>query len=190
MGFDRPRSGGFGGRSGGSRGGFGGGRGRSFGGDRGGFGGGFRDRSPREMHDAICTKCKKECQVPFRPTGDKPVLCSDCFRDSDSGSRGSSRNGSSGGMSQEQFKTINTKLDKILEVLDTIEFEDEEGDEEENDAGDEEEAEELVEEEESSDKNEGEEKDNKDSKEDLDEDIEGELDEDSDEESPNEPKTA
>ena len=79
FGGDRGR---FGGRSGG----FGGGR--SFGGgSRGGFG---RDRDserrPLEMHDVVCDKCKKECQVPFKPTGDKPVLCSDCFRKNDSGS--------------------------------------------------------------------------------------------------------
>jgi CxxC-x17-CxxC domain-containing protein len=42
-------------------------------------GGGFRDSSPREMHDAVCDECKKDCQVPFKPTQGKPVLCKDCF---------------------------------------------------------------------------------------------------------------
>lgn len=32
-----------------------------------------------QMHNAICADCGKECQVPFMPTGDKPVYCSDCF---------------------------------------------------------------------------------------------------------------
>jgi CxxC-x17-CxxC domain-containing protein len=42
--------------------------------------GGFRNNSePREMHDAVCSKCKKECQVPFKPTQGKPVLCKECF---------------------------------------------------------------------------------------------------------------
>lgn len=31
------------------------------------------------MHQAICSQCGKDCQVPFRPTGDKPVYCSDCY---------------------------------------------------------------------------------------------------------------
>jgi CxxC-x17-CxxC domain-containing protein len=31
------------------------------------------------MHKAICSNCGKECEVPFRPTGVKPVLCNDCF---------------------------------------------------------------------------------------------------------------
>lgn len=63
-----------------------------FGGKRGG---GFSDRSSerRTMHDAICSQCGNSCQVPFRPTGDKPVFCSDCFRGKEgSESRGFDRN--------------------------------------------------------------------------------------------------
>src|SRR3989338_2548936 len=65
-------------RSGGDRGfkkrSFGGG----FGGDRNrGFGG--RDGGKPFMHKAICAQCGKECQVPFKPTGDRAVFCSDCF---------------------------------------------------------------------------------------------------------------
>ncbi|MFH1776428.1 MAG: CxxC-x17-CxxC domain-containing protein [Candidatus Omnitrophota bacterium] len=38
------------------------------------------------MHKATCAECKKECEVPFKPSGDRPVYCKDCFskrRDSD-----------------------------------------------------------------------------------------------------------
>jgi len=41
-------------------------------------GGGF-DRGPREMHKATCSDCKKECEVPFKPTGDRPIYCRDCY---------------------------------------------------------------------------------------------------------------
>lgn len=34
----------------------------------------------REMHQAICASCGCETMVPFRPSGDRPVYCSDCFR--------------------------------------------------------------------------------------------------------------
>ena len=44
---------------------------------RGGGGGGNFQR--REMHPATCAECGKETQVPFRPSGDRPVYCSDCF---------------------------------------------------------------------------------------------------------------
>ncbi len=51
----------------------------SYGGG-GGFGGGGYSRGPREMHDAVCARCGNETQVPFRPTGARPVYCSDCVR--------------------------------------------------------------------------------------------------------------
>ena len=43
------------------------------------FGGGY-DRGPREMHPAVCAECGKDTTVPFRPRGDRPVYCNDCFR--------------------------------------------------------------------------------------------------------------
>ena len=56
------------------------GAGASSYGDSGGYGGGGYSRGPREMHDATCARCGNETQVPFRPTGARPVYCSDCFR--------------------------------------------------------------------------------------------------------------
>ena len=55
-----------------------------FGNDGGFRSGGFnrgprRDFGPREMHKAVCSECKKECEVPFKPTEGKPVYCRDCF---------------------------------------------------------------------------------------------------------------
>ena len=44
----------------------------------GGGGGGFGGR-PREMHKTTCSECKKECEVPFKPSGDRPVFCKECF---------------------------------------------------------------------------------------------------------------
>ncbi|MCX6779399.1 MAG: hypothetical protein NTU97_04185 [Candidatus Magasanikbacteria bacterium] len=123
------RHGGGGGRS------FGGG-GRSFGGGGRSFGGGGRDGGRPEMHKATCGKCGKECEVPFRPTGERPVFCSDCFREqgqgrgerSDRFERPSRSNFGDeqkqrigGSQSIEQFKgqfdMLSTKLDKILKAL-------------------------------------------------------------------------
>ena len=42
-------------------------------------GGGGYERAPREMFSATCSSCGREAQVPFRPTGNKPVYCNDCF---------------------------------------------------------------------------------------------------------------
>lgn len=40
-------------------------------------GNGFRQ--PREMFPAVCAECGVETEVPFRPSGDRPVYCRDCF---------------------------------------------------------------------------------------------------------------
>ncbi len=61
-----------GGRSSTSSGGYGGGR------SSGGYGGG-RSSGPREMFTVTCSSCGNPATVPFRPSGDKPVYCSDCF---------------------------------------------------------------------------------------------------------------
>ena len=45
------------------------------------FGKGGRDNNFRERSftKAICADCKTECEVPFKPTGDRPVYCRECF---------------------------------------------------------------------------------------------------------------
>ena len=47
------------------------GRGRDFDG---------RNSGRPQMHSAVCSECGKDCEVPFKPTGDKPIYCSDCFK--------------------------------------------------------------------------------------------------------------
>src|SRR3989344_348438 len=154
--FNRGRSGGGSGRRFG--GGFGGGRDRD---------GGRGDRGPAQMYDVVCSKCGKNCQVPFKPTGSKPVFCSECFRENEgSTSRFSSRNQNASSQSGSQdLSEINAKLDKIINILQQLELEplDEEDsdNEEDEDLGDEEEieedSEEDLEDEEESDEEESEE---------------------------------
>ena len=33
----------------------------------------------RNFTRVICSDCKKECEVPFKPSGDRPVYCQECF---------------------------------------------------------------------------------------------------------------
>jgi CxxC-x17-CxxC domain-containing protein len=59
---------------------------------KGGFNKGrdFRknDRPERaKMYKAVCAECGKDCEVPFRPTGDKPVYCSECFSNKDTSNK-------------------------------------------------------------------------------------------------------
>ena len=46
--------------------------------DRGGYSSGA-PRGQREMFEATCSSCGNVAQVPFQPSGDKPVYCSSCF---------------------------------------------------------------------------------------------------------------
>ena len=58
--------------------------------ERGGgsrYGGG--GSTTREMHPVVCAQCGANTEVPFRPTGDRPVYCSDCYRSQRQSSGGS-----------------------------------------------------------------------------------------------------
>lgn len=35
--------------------------------------------SQRESYPAVCAQCGADTSVPFKPTGDRPVYCWDCF---------------------------------------------------------------------------------------------------------------
>jgi len=51
-------------------------------GSSGSYSGGYSSggqRAAREMFTATCSACGQEAQVPFQPSGDKPVYCSTCF---------------------------------------------------------------------------------------------------------------
>ena len=37
------------------------------------------DTNRRMTYTAICADCKKECTIPFKPSGDRPVYCQNCF---------------------------------------------------------------------------------------------------------------
>ena len=116
--------------------------GRSYGGGNRSFGGGGRnfggDRETRrpEMHKAVCSNCGTDCELPFKPTGERPVFCRNCFaqnrgneegksfgRDNrDNSQRSSFRNNEDNKLSSPvsnsgQLDAINSKLDRILEML-------------------------------------------------------------------------
>ncbi len=70
----------------------------------------------KKMFEAICDKCHKTCEVPFRPTGDKPVFCSDCFGKGEKGGSNAAAPISSD-QYKKQFEMLNAKLDSILGML-------------------------------------------------------------------------
>jgi CxxC-x17-CxxC domain-containing protein len=94
-----------------------------------------------QKFDAICSNCGKKCQVPFRPDGEKPVYCKDCFdmpREKMTGKKKFSANAPAsfsnstnfsstapttpaGGKSiadlTRQIAAMNTKIDTMLKIL-------------------------------------------------------------------------
>lgn len=104
---------------------------RGFGG-RGGHGGhGGRNDGEREMHKAVCAECGNNCEVPFRPNGLRPVLCSDCYGNDGGARRNDSPRSAAPAVDnsaaisrlEEQLAVINEKLDVLIDVL-TMEEED------------------------------------------------------------------
>ena len=69
----------------------------------------------KRMFGATCDKCGKRFELPFRPTGEKPVYCNECF-----GKGGNSLNKSNDkavNQYKEQFDALNAKLDRIIRAL-------------------------------------------------------------------------
>ncbi len=85
--------------------------------NRGNRPGGRRDfRERPEMHQAVCDKCGANCEVPFRPSGDKPIFCNNCF-DRKGGGDDRPRRADNNQQLKEQLDNIEAKLDKILASL-------------------------------------------------------------------------
>jgi CxxC-x17-CxxC domain-containing protein len=37
-------------------------------------------QQPRPMYKITCADCKRDSEIPFKPAGDRPVYCPECFR--------------------------------------------------------------------------------------------------------------
>lgn len=121
---------------------FGGRGGDGFGrrdGSRGGFGG-ERDRGPVTMHQATCGQCGKPCEVPFRPTGERPVYCNTCFqgrKENKGGDRFPQKNYSSykapvkpdfrsdadkrdNDEVRKQLEILNGKMDRLIKAIESM----------------------------------------------------------------------
>ncbi len=111
-----------------------------FGNDRGNDRGNSRgsDRGEREMFDATCDECGKACKLPFKPSSNKPVFCSQCFEDRgekaglhdapdykrsqrvDSGEGMSGASRKELGEMRDQLNSVNVKLEKIMKALNIV----------------------------------------------------------------------
>lgn len=78
-----------------------------------------------ELHRVICASCGESCEVPFKPTNNKPVYCRDCFKKNESSDgekfapsrKSNDRFQSRASASSDDIEKINRKLDKIMKAL-------------------------------------------------------------------------
>ena len=68
-----------------------------------------RDRRDVQMTRVTCSSCGEECEVPFKPSSDKPVYCNNCFSKNKDGPRNNNSN--------RDLDVINEKLNKIMKAL-------------------------------------------------------------------------
>ena len=40
----------------------------------------FKNKNQRMTYKTICTRCGKECSIPFKPTKSKPKYCQECYK--------------------------------------------------------------------------------------------------------------
>lgn len=104
--------------------------------------GGFRGSEGRsfdrpQLFPAVCDKCGKSCEVPFKPTGQRPVFCRECFGANKGGAPmgGSERRDYSAPPQTQvfapkaedrriddikrQLDSLNSKLDKLITVMES-----------------------------------------------------------------------
>ena len=46
------------------------------------------DQQGRQLYNVKCSKCGKQTQVPFKPSGDRPVYCRECYMQMKGGKAG------------------------------------------------------------------------------------------------------
>ena len=83
------------------------------------------------LHRATCSVCGQNCEVPFRPSEDRPVFCKNCFDKKEAGAKGGRFDKRDGARAfsapqiadpridvlQKQVENLSYKLDKILKLM-------------------------------------------------------------------------
>lgn len=94
----------------------------------------------KEMFTTTCASCEASCQVPFRPNGQKPVYCKNCFDGQEKGGNNfkpsfdrkkfgghdsyrapsEPRNDNRTDQLQKQIEALGSKLDKVIDLIKNI----------------------------------------------------------------------
>ena len=75
-----------------------------------------RGQGGKPMYQAVCAECKSSCEVPFRPTGDRPTYCKECYSKRKNGGNSQKHHVSSGfpAMEKRQLKVVSNGVGKTV----------------------------------------------------------------------------
>ncbi|TSC62071.1 MAG: hypothetical protein G01um101448_184 [Parcubacteria group bacterium Gr01-1014_48] len=89
---------------------------------------------PVSMYKATCGSCGRDCEVPFRPSGEKPVYCKDCFNNK-GGNAGADRfprkdfhtpirppfdTSRTNDALTKQLEAVNVKLERLIQAVEAL----------------------------------------------------------------------
>lgn len=82
--------------------------------------GGFDRGEARQTFKAVCADCGRDCDLPFKPSGSRPVYCRDCFKkhspEESGGERYESRGDSRRGGDRPMFSAVCDNCDKTCQL--------------------------------------------------------------------------
>ena len=74
-----------------------------------------RQQGGKPMYQAVCTDCRKNCEVPFRPSGERPTYCKECYGKRKSGGNVSKPNPAAFQMMEKrQLKVVSNGVGKTV----------------------------------------------------------------------------
>ncbi len=73
----------------------------------------------KRLYEAVCDTCGNSCEVPFRPTGEKPIYCRQCFVKPEGRTNTFAAPKPSEDY-KDHFRMINKKLDTLLALLSPV----------------------------------------------------------------------
>lgn len=78
------------------------------------------NRHERVMYQAVCADCRKDCELPFKPTGERPVYCKECFAKRKSDRQGAVNIDHRNPLQQKNpVKVVSKRMDQAV-VLETV----------------------------------------------------------------------
>ena len=77
----------------------------------------IKDRKELTMTKTVCDSCGERCEVPFKPTTNKPIYCRACYSKQNDFPKREESHSPRPSSSNRDLEMINDKLNKIMKAL-------------------------------------------------------------------------